>query len=145
MAAEYAGLETRVSELELQVRHMLPVRIDAVGYGLSLVRADTLQIRATQDIHTAALERLEARLGEQDTSLEGFGTRLEGLETKLERQDTRLEGIDARLDRQDTRLEGLETKLERQDTRLEGLETRLGQHGELLTEILRRLPEPPAG
>ena len=108
MAAQYAGLETRVSELELQVRHMLPVRIDALGYGLSLVRADTLQIRATQDIHTAALERLEARFDRQDTRLDGLETKLDGVETRLDRQDTRLD-----------------------------------RHGELLTEILRRLPEPP--
>jgi chromosome segregation ATPase len=130
MTAEYAGLETRVSELELQVRHMLPVRIDALGYGLSLVRADTLQIRATQDIHTAALERLDARLGQQDTRLEGVDTRLEGVDTRLEGVDTRLGGVE-------TRLGGVETRLDRQGTRLD-------QHGELLTEILRRLPEPPA-
>jgi hypothetical protein len=62
MAADYAALEARVAELEQQIRHMLPARIDAVAYGVSLVHADTRQIRETQDIHTAALERMETRL-----------------------------------------------------------------------------------
>jgi hypothetical protein len=81
MTAEYAALEARVAELEQQLRHMLPAKIDAVSYGLGLVHADTQHIRETQDIHTAALERQE---------------------------------------------------------------TRLDRHGELLAEILRRLPEPSA-
>lgn len=95
MTTEYAVLEARVSALELQVQHVLPVKIHEVSYGLSLVRADTLQIRATQDTRTAALEQLE--------------TRLERLEAVLERQETRLD-----------------------------------RHGELLVQIVGRLPELPA-
>ena len=34
--------------------------------------------------------------------------------------------------------------LDRQETRLDRQATRLRRHGELLAEILRRLPEPPA-
>jgi hypothetical protein len=61
-AADYAALEARVAELERQMRHVLPSKIDAVSYGLGLVHADTQHIRETQDIHTAALERQETRL-----------------------------------------------------------------------------------
>ena len=62
MTADYAALEARVAELEHQVRHILPAKVDAVSYGVSLVHADTQHIRETQDIHTAALERQETRL-----------------------------------------------------------------------------------
>jgi hypothetical protein len=51
-----------VAELERQMRHVLPSKIDAVSYGLSLVHADTQHILETQDIHTAALQRQETRL-----------------------------------------------------------------------------------
>lgn len=74
-------LERRVEQLEEQVRHVLPAKIDAVAYGLSLVHED---LRAFRDETRTTL----AQHGEQ------------------------LAGVDRRLDR----------------------------HGEMLTEILRRLP-----
>ena len=62
MTADYAALEARVTELEQQVRHVLPAKIDAVSYGVSLVHEDTRAIRTTladQALtladHTAAL------------------------------------------------------------------------------------------
>jgi hypothetical protein len=77
MSADYAALEARVAELEQQMRHILPARIDAVAYGLSLVHEDLREFRG--------------EMGE----------------------------------------------------RLGSIEIRLDRHGELLGEILRRLPEPP--
>jgi hypothetical protein len=62
MTAEYAALEARVAELERQMRHVLPAKIDAVSFGVGLVHEEIRQVRETQDIHTAALERLETRL-----------------------------------------------------------------------------------
>lgn len=79
MAADYAALEARVAELEHQMRHILPPKIDAVSYGVSLVHED---LRALRD------------------------------EVTEFRGETRM---------------------------------RLDRHGELLEEILRRLPAKPAG
>ena len=62
LEAEYEALEARVAELERQNRHVLPAKIDAVSFGLGLVHEDVRHVRETQDIHTAALERLETRL-----------------------------------------------------------------------------------
>jgi hypothetical protein len=47
MAADYAALEARVTELEQQVRHMLPATINAVSYAVGLVHEDTRAIRET--------------------------------------------------------------------------------------------------
>jgi hypothetical protein len=91
MTADYAALEARVAELEQQMRHMLPARIDAVAYGLSLVHED---LRAFQ----------------------GEMTEFRG-ETRMQ--------------------------LERQGEQLDSLGTRLDRHGELLQEILHRLPGAP--
>ena len=44
-AADYAALEARVAELEQQMRHILPHRVDAVAYGLSLVHEDLRAFR----------------------------------------------------------------------------------------------------
>jgi hypothetical protein len=77
-AADYAALEARVAELEQQVRHMLPAKIDAVGYGVGLVHADTQYIRETQDIHTAALGRMESRLDRHGEMLGEILRRLPG-------------------------------------------------------------------
>lgn len=98
MAADYAALEARVAELEQQMRHWLPARIDAVAYGLSLVHED-----------------LRAFRGE-------MGERLGRVELRLDRQGEQLDHHSEQLD---------------------GLTARMDRHGELLQEILRRLPAGP--
>jgi hypothetical protein len=59
MTADYAALEARVAELEHQMRHILPPKIDAVAYGLSLVHED---LRTFREKAEPALDRMEARL-----------------------------------------------------------------------------------
>lgn len=83
MAADYAALEARVAELEQQIRHVLPAKIDAVSYGLSLVHEDTRAIRAaladqglTLADHTAALDRHGAALAEHGDMLRAILRRL---------------------------------------------------------------------
>jgi len=46
MTADYAALEARVADLEQQIRQMLPGKIDAVSYEVSLVHEATQAIRA---------------------------------------------------------------------------------------------------
>lgn len=50
---DYAALEARVADLEQQMRHVLPQKIDAVAYGLSLMHED---VRAIRGEHGAMLE-----------------------------------------------------------------------------------------
>jgi hypothetical protein len=102
VTADYAGLEARVSELERQMKHELPYRIDAISFAVGLVHQDTVAMRATLDEHTA-----------------------------------RLDDIDTGLDRQ-------AAQLDRQGGQLDDHTTQLGRHGEMLEEILRRLPPGPA-
>ncbi len=166
MTADYAALAARVAELEQQMRHMLPAKIDAVSFAVSLVHEDMRYLREQSDIHGAALERQEGRLDRQGELLGSLNDRLERQEARLDRQgellgslNDRLERQEARLERQEARLErqealldqhgellgSLNDRLERQETRLERQETQLDHHGELLEEILRRLPSgPPA-
>jgi len=46
----------------MQMRHMLPAKVDAVSYAISLLHEDTRYLRDQSDIHGAALQRLETRL-----------------------------------------------------------------------------------
>ena len=61
-AADYDALEARVAELEHQHRNELMVKLDAANYGVGLLHTDVQRLAETQDIHTAALERVETRL-----------------------------------------------------------------------------------
>lgn len=53
MAADYEALEARVADLERQIRHVLPVKIDTGAYVLSLMHED---VRAIRGEHGAMLE-----------------------------------------------------------------------------------------
>jgi hypothetical protein len=97
MAADYAALEARVAELEQQIRHMLPAKVDAVSYAVSLVHEDTRYLREQSDIHGAALQRLETRLDRHSDQLHQQSDRLQGLETRLDRHGDLLQEILRRL------------------------------------------------
>jgi uncharacterized coiled-coil protein SlyX len=100
MSADYAALEARVAELEQQMRHILPQKIDAVSFGLSVLHND---VRG------------------------GFGV-----------QGERLDRIELTLDQQGERIGRIEVTLGQQREQLDN-------HGLMLTEILRRLPEAGSG
>ena len=97
MAADYASLEARVADLEKQVRHMLPTKIDAVSYAVSLVHEDTRYLREQSDIHGAALQRLDTRLDRQSDLLGRQGDRLQGVESRLDRHGDLLQEVLRRL------------------------------------------------
>jgi hypothetical protein len=73
MAADYAALEARVTELERQMRHVLPAKIDAVAYGLSLVHDD---LRAFRGEMSAFREETQATLDRHGAMLEDHGRML---------------------------------------------------------------------
>ena len=76
MTADYAALEARVADLEQQIRHVLPVKLDAVSYGVSLVHEDTRAIRETLDRHGELLSR-------QGQTLDGHGELLNEILRRL--------------------------------------------------------------
>ncbi len=55
-------LERRVDQLEEQVEHELPAKIDAVAYLLSVVHEETRAIRQTLDSHGEMLQEILRRL-----------------------------------------------------------------------------------
>ncbi|HEY5355329.1 MAG TPA: hypothetical protein VIK57_23040 [Streptosporangiaceae bacterium] len=55
-------LERRVEQLEDQVEHALPAKIDAVAYLLSVVHEETRAIRQVLDGHGQMLEEILRRL-----------------------------------------------------------------------------------
>ena len=61
MTADYAALEARVAELERQMRQVLPGKIDAANFAISLVHEDTRAIRDTLDKHGTLLEEILRR------------------------------------------------------------------------------------
>lgn len=64
MASDYAALEARAAELEQQMGHMLPAKIDAVAYGVSIPHEDVRVIRETQAEHGMVLSDIRDSLGE---------------------------------------------------------------------------------
>jgi len=97
MAADYAALEARVADLEQQMRHMLPAKVDAVSYAVSLVHEDTRYLREQSDIHGAALQRLETRLDRHGDLLQRLETRLDRHGDLLDRHGDLLQEILRRL------------------------------------------------
>ena len=55
-------LELRVEQLEEQVEHALPAKIDAVAYLLSVVHEETRAIREVVDGHGRMLQEILRRL-----------------------------------------------------------------------------------
>ena len=72
--------------------------------------------------------------------LEGIQRTVDQQTVTLAHHSVLLNGHTVRLDRMETRLNGVETRLNGVETRLQGVEIRLDEHGDMLKEILRRLP-----
>jgi hypothetical protein len=73
MTADYAALEARVADLEQQMRHMLPQKIDAVSYGVGIMHAE---MNERLDVQGEQLGRIELRLGEHGERLDSIDSRL---------------------------------------------------------------------
>jgi hypothetical protein len=80
-AADYAALEARVSELEHQMRNILPAKVDSIGYGVSVLHGEV----------TEQFAGVRERLGGLELGQERIGDRLNG-------HDRRFDAIDRRLD-----------------------------------------------
>jgi hypothetical protein len=86
-AADYEALEARVTELEHQMRNVLPAKIDAVSYGVSLLHEDLRAFRG----------EMGERLGAIEISLDRHGERLGAIDTRLDRHGEMLGEILRRL------------------------------------------------
>jgi hypothetical protein len=73
MTADYAALEARVADLEQQMRHILPAKVDAISYGLSVLHAE---VRERLDDQGERLARIELNLDQQRDQLDNHGQML---------------------------------------------------------------------
>jgi prevent-host-death family protein len=80
MAADYAALEARVADLEQQMRHVLPGKIDDVAYAVSLVHED---VRVIREEVGAFRNATQATLGRQSEMLGAHGEMLEEILRRL--------------------------------------------------------------
>ena len=80
-AADYAALEARVSELERQVGHILPAKVDSVGYGVSVLHGEMTEQFGEARERLGALElgqgQIGARLDGHDRRFDAIGRRLD--------------------------------------------------------------------
>jgi hypothetical protein len=83
VTAEYAALEARVAELERQMRHVLPAKMDAMNFGISVLHDEA---RAFREETESRFDRVEATLGRH-------GEQLDGLSTRMDRHGELLEAI----------------------------------------------------
>lgn len=65
MAADYAALEARVAELEHQIRNVLPQKIDAVSYGVSVMHGEMTEQFGDVRERLGRIELAQDRQGEQ--------------------------------------------------------------------------------
>jgi predicted nucleic acid-binding Zn-ribbon protein len=120
-----ATVEERVDVLEQDVqelRHRIDAGLRGNSLGISLVRNDTQEIKAdTQEI--------KADLGDLRADFRRLDNKVTGLDNKVTGIDDKVTGLD-------NRFTGLESKVD-------GFGARMAAMEQSLTEVLRRLPEPP--
>ena len=97
MTADYVELEARVAELERQGRHVLPAKIDAMNYAISLIHEDTRAIRQTQEAMAETLEAVREKQGTMEERQEAMRETQEAMREKQGEHGTMMEEILRRL------------------------------------------------
>lgn len=64
-AADYAALEARVAELEQQMRRVLPQKIDAIGFGVSVMHGEMTEQFGEMRERLGRMELRQERQGDQ--------------------------------------------------------------------------------
>ncbi|WP_067134237.1 hypothetical protein [Microtetraspora malaysiensis] len=129
-------MDRRVTALEGQVKtvsHFAGLaqrRYEATAQCVALVQVEIKVLRTEMN------ERFDA-LGECVGKLE---QRMDRFEQRMDRFEERMDRFDERLTNVEDRLTNVENRLTRVEQRLDGVEVILKSHGEMLREILQRLP-----
>jgi chromosome segregation ATPase len=123
-----SDLETRVEALEAEVARLREDGATTRAIA-ALADRDVAEIRTTNRATTAVLNALRETQLEQGQALQTIAGAVAGLTTQVAGLDAKVSTLDAKVS---TLAEG--------QARHEQI---LTQHGEMLTEILRRLPAPP--
>jgi chromosome segregation ATPase len=123
-----SDLETRVEALEAEVARLREDGATTRAIA-ALADRDVAEIRTTHRATTAVLNALRETQLEQGQALQTIAGAVAGLTTQVAGLDAKVSTLDAKVS---TLAEG--------QARHEQI---LTQHGEMLTEILRRLPAPP--
>ena len=140
----FDALEDRVASLEEYRDHVAPYSFAAVNFGVSVLYREVRQLSDTVTRHGQKLDQIDATLRDVVAVQADQARALEGLGRVMERHSRMLESQGERLDSQGQLLQSQGEQLDGLDQRLDSQGRKLDQHGELLQEILRRLPPAPA-
>jgi chromosome segregation ATPase len=130
-----SDLETRVEALEAEVARLREDGATTRAIA-ALADRDVAEIRTTHRATTAVLNALRETQLEQGQALQTIAGAVAGLTTQVAGLDAKVSTLDAKVSTLDAKVSTLAEGQARH-------EQILTQHGEMLTEILRRLPAPP--
>ncbi|MGI5487211.1 hypothetical protein [Microtetraspora malaysiensis] len=122
-------MDRRVTALEGQVK--------TVSHFAGLAQR---RYEATAQVVGMVQVEIKALRTEMNERFDVLNERVGKLEERMDRFEQRMDRFEERMDRFDERLTNVENRLTRVEQRLDGVEVILKSHGEMLREILERLP-----
>jgi len=112
------------------------------AYGSRVPSDPQLELRVSRlENDTSSIYHLisDVRITQEEHS-----RRFEQIDKRFEQVDARFEQVEKRFEQVDARFEQVDKRFEQVDKRFEGIERHLDQISTTLTEVVRRLPEPPS-
>ncbi|MFF3668001.1 hypothetical protein [Microtetraspora malaysiensis] len=137
------SLDRRVTALEGQVKtvsHFAGLaqrRYEATAQCVALVQVEIKVLRTEMN---ERFDALGERVGKLEQRMDRFEERMDRFDERLTNVESRLTNVENRLTNVEDRLTNVENRLTRVEQRLDGVEVILKSHGEMLREILQRLP-----
>jgi outer membrane murein-binding lipoprotein Lpp len=129
----------KLDQVEAEVRTVARVQIEH-GAALAQVAGKVDGLEGKVDGLDHKVDGLTGRVGGLEGKVDGLTGRVGGLEGKVDRLEGKVDGLDHKVDGLTGRVGGLEGKVDAQGETLERNGGMLERHGEILAEILRRLP-----
>jgi outer membrane murein-binding lipoprotein Lpp len=129
----------KLDQVEAEVRTVARVQIEH-GAALAQVAGKVDGLEGKVDGLDHKVDGLTGRVGGLEGKVDGLTGRVGGLEGKVDGLEGKVDGLDHKVDGLTGRVGGLEGKVDAQGETLERNGGMLERHGEILAEILRRLP-----
>jgi phage shock protein A len=130
------SLDGRVAYLEGQVKAVS--HLGALAQGRYELCSEYMQF--IQRDMTVLRAEFATRIGRVEERLDGLESRMDGLEVRMDGLEVRMDRLEVRMDRLEARVDEMDQRLVRVEERQIGQDAILKSHGEMLQEILRRLP-----
>jgi outer membrane murein-binding lipoprotein Lpp len=129
----------KLDQVDAEVRTVARVQIEH-GAALAQVAGKVDGLEGKVDGLDHKVDGLTGRVGGLEGKVDGLTGRVGGLEGKVDGLEGKVDGLDHKVDGLTGRVGGLEGKVDAQGETLERNGGMLERHGEILAEILRRLP-----